>query len=396
MAEWIPYTICVLQSIQTGSFLTLDIVTNSLKEVWGFSGDEIIRIGTFGYSIGFFMVAIFTLFLMHNFRTFTLAILGNSVSLICWIIIRIYLCKCLAWWIISLLEAGIAFGTAIGYMSAIQLVQRGDTGIRRWKIIGLAIGVSLGSLISFVLWKLVGSASVTIDIISIFSLISGILMTIVIYLTPEVTIYGRIPSLKFTWNFSVFILGVMINFGIVVTFFNDATNMILASEPERWDPEIPLICLVIGNLIGRISGLAFKTHLEYTPFLFGAFSAILALLQFALIIYWNFELIIINLVVNGIFFGLIWTLTLPLTKDFFGIGEDYALGNCSLAMAIGPLLYGFFASWIYNRHEFPGGCDQMCFLPFLIFSVITQLIAIIAYISGFFLVKRYREYYPLV
>lgn len=393
--EWVLYGVCFLQSIQTGTFLTLDITTNSLRIIWAFDGDTIIKIGVVGYSLGFFAVAVFSFLLMHQCSTFMLALIGNSVSLLAWIILRIYLCPCLDWYLISFLEAMIAFGTAISYMSAIQLIQRGDDERRKWKIIGLAIGVSLGSLLAFGLWKSAESIEITIDVITIFSFISGLLLVIFTYLTPNVIIYGRVPSLKFTWNFSVFILGVIINFGSVVTFFNDASNMILASEPEKWDPEIPLICLLVGNIIGRISGLAFKRFLQYTPFLLAFCSVVSITSQFILILYWNFPLIIIVLIVNSICFGLIWTLTLPLTKEFFGIGEDYALGNCSLAMAIGPVIYGCFASWIYSRHVFEGGCDRTCFLPFLIFSVITGFVAIVAYVSSYFLVRRYRQYYPL-
>ena len=281
MLQHIAFTACILQSIQTGTFLTLDVVTNSLRNAWGFSNAEIIRVGTVGYSVGFALMALFCLTLLDKFSTIALAVMGNVITAASWISIRILLCgDCIPWWGASFLEGAIAFGTAIGYVAAIQIVQKFPAKERKWRIITLAISVSIGSVISFGVFKILCNVGITIIIMLIFTVLSGIALI----LATKIEIEGEtimIPVLdpmesspKFTWNYAVFIVGIIINFGIIVTFFNNASNMVSISGNFHWDPEIPLICLVIGNLSGRVLGLLFKNYLTYTPWLYSLMSLI--------------------------------------------------------------------------------------------------------------------------
>ena len=395
MRDAIVFAFCILQSIQTGTFLTLDVVTNSLRNAWGFSNAEIIQVGTIGYSLGFATMALFCLTLLDKFSITALAVCGNVITATAWILIRLLLCsRCIPWWGASILEGSIAFGTAVGYVAAIQIVQKTPVKHRKAKIIILAISVSIGSVLSFGIFKLLHNVSTTIIIMLCFTIISGVSLVIAtkIDIEEDEILYPVLDpptkGPKFTWNYAVFIIGIIINFGIIVTFFNNASNMIIISGKFTWDPEIPLVCLVLGNLAGRSIGFGFKNILSYTPWLYAFMSLVSAGLQITLLTYWCLQIVIAILVINSVFFGLIWGLAIPLTKEFFDIAEDRALGNCSLGMAIGPLIFGPFASWIYSLHQFENGCDYWCFKPYLIFSVVTSFIAIVAYIASWILVNR--------
>lgn len=388
------FIIALLQSVNTGTFLTLDVVTHSLKNAWGFHTREMIKVGTLGYAIGAIGVSVFSLTLLTKVNTFKLSIIAAATTVIPWILLRIFLCKnCIYWQLAVCLEAFVAFGTTIGYLVAIQLVQKFyiHNSSRKWRIIGLSLSVSIGSIYSFALFKIINDVATTFTVQIFFSTLVGALLiwatkielpadTVPLCAPTEVVQSNLVVDNRriFTPNFGIYLIALSISFGVILTYINSASDMIVHTN-TNWDPEIPLICMVLGNFAGRGLGFAIKDQLTHVLHVFAVITFITGSLQFSLSQYWNIELIVVTLMLLSIFFGLIWALTLPLAKEFFNIAEDRALGNCYIGVAVGPLIFGPIAAFIYDQHAFGDKCDQFCYASYFYFVFGMQVIATVVY-----------------
>ena len=384
----------LLQSLSTGDFLTLDVATAALKDRWGFDGDTIVQIGTVGYALGFLGVGLFNVFIGDSIALRYTALIGGGLTCLSWFLLWISLCPhCLPWWVASLLEAGVCMGTALGYTCAVKLVTQytASLEVRKWKILALSLSVSVGSVAAFILFVFLPDLNHVFLGVAIFSVVIGISIFMMTLLNPPTE--EQIPLIGSTFSvptpisskpsapFYIYLFALNLSFGTIVTLINSASNMILSTDTP-WHPQVPLICLVMGNLIGRISGFFVKPYIKYCLLLFAFFSVLSSIGQFVLLLYWDLWVLLVTLLLNGVFFGLIWSLTMILAKDFFGLGEARSLGFVFFGMVGGPLVFGPFAAFIYHRHLHHNDCDAICYRAYLILSCFANLLNCFAYIAA--------------
>ena len=70
LLEWFVLIATLIQSLDTGTFLTLDVTNKDLQKAWGFTADKMVSVGTVGYSLGFLGVAIYGLYINRITRIY--------------------------------------------------------------------------------------------------------------------------------------------------------------------------------------------------------------------------------------------------------------------------------------------------------------------------------------
>ncbi len=209
----------------------------------------------------------------------------------------------------------------------------------------------------------------------------------------------RTTELKksFSVSFGIYLFGLNLTFGIIMTFINSA-NSILDSFEAKWDTssnnsQFPLVCFVIGNFIGRLSGIFIKNGLSYALHLFSLFSLIIAICSSILLLNWNITTIFILLGIIAIFFGIIWAITMPLAREFFDIQEDRSLALTFFGMSFGPLVFGLFASWLYRykKTKLNGTCNYNCFWTYLCISSMATYLSVFIYFCSWYIRKNERN-----
>lgn len=403
MITHLVFLLSILQSLNTGGFLTLDVATSALKDRWGFDGDTIVTLGTVGYALGFLGVGLFNVFIGDSIQLRYTALIGGGLTCMSWFLLWVSLCEdCLQWWMASLLEAGVCMGTALGYTCAVKLVTTftDSAEIRKWKILALSLSVSVGSVVAFIFFTFLPDLDEVFLGMSIFSVITSVLIFIVTLLPQPDEL--QVPLISVTVDnthkkpgppFYVYLFALNLSFGTIVTLINSASNMILSTDTP-WHPQVPLLCLVMGNLIGRISGFFVKPYIVYCLFIFAGFSFLSSLGQFVLIFYWDLWVLLITLLINGIFFGHIWSLTMILAKDFFNLGEARSLGFVFFGMVGGPLFFGPFAAFLYHQHLHHNTCGAICYRGYLILSSFVNLLNVLAYVAAWQTQKWRRNIGP--
>jgi MFS family permease len=389
----------ILQAIVTGSFLCLDISTKSLQTTWGFSTDKMVKVGTIGYSLGFLITALYSLFISKISPKITILI-GGLLTSLSWLGIYFSLChKCVTWEISMILEAGVCSGTSLSYMSAATIITESNNSERRKvKLIILALFVAVGSIIAFLIFIDLDNIKTVILIMLGFSILSTILVFLSSFLYIKETMLlfpnEENPEVKFSGSFFLYLFSLNISFGIIMTFINNG-NGLLDSFEQKWNnqntkTQLPLICFVIGNLVGRFTGIFLKNYLEHILFLFSFFSFVITFLSSFLLIYWRIELVFAILCASSVFFGLIWTLSMPLARSFFSIREDRSLGMIFVGASIGPVIFGLSSSWLYHYHHLHSHvCDYRCYWVYLCLSTMACFATIITYVCSWY--KRGNE-----
>ena len=399
LLEWFVFLSTLIGALNTGSFLTLDVATKTLQNKWGFDSDEMVSVGTVGYSLGFLGVALSSLYL-NKFGPKVFIILGGSLTSLCWLGIYLTLCKgCIEWHYAMLFEAGIGCGTALSYLSSASIITKSSFGDgRKMKLIFLALFVAIGSIIAFIIFVDLNNVKLTILIMLIYNSVSTILLFISSFIYKEeqvisLPLYGQQleEQKNFSASFGMYLFALNLTFGVVMTFINSA-NGILDSFEKKWDnpnnkSQFPLICFVIGNFIGRFSGIFLRSYLKYMLHLFSGFSIILAILQSILLINWNIRIVFAMLGISAIFFGIIWAITMPMAREFFNIREDRSLGLVFFGMALLPMVFGMLASWLYRyRKSYLGDtCDYTCFWTYLSLSTMATILSVFSYICAWYL-----------
>ena len=384
------FVVAVIQSLQTGSFLTLDLAAHSLQQYWDFSTNTMIEIGTVGCALGFSATAIFALLILPKLSTAFLAVISGIITGCCWLLLRIFICQnCMYWYFATILEAGIAMGTAIGYGAAIQLLQKHITlaDERKWKVTTCSLSVSIGSILAVLLFLFINNLPLVLLIMLFFSLVSSILLFLVT-LIPVTKLddndFVFDNSVKFSWNFVLYLLALNISFGTIVTAINSASNMLKLAHLS-WPAEAPIVLAAIANLIGRSIGLLIKKYLNYILLLFSSISLTLAILHFLLFYHFTIQLVLANLIILALFFGLLWSTSMSLAREFYNISETRALGMIFTGMTIGPLIFGPFASWTYLYRVSHNNCDTNCYAAYFLLAAIASVVATIGYVVSWWL-----------
>ncbi len=410
LSEWFVFLCCLLQSLDTGCFLTLDVATKTLQNEWGFDLDTMVSIGTVGYSLGFLGVAVYGL-CINKISPKISIIIGGTITSVCWLGIYLTLCKkCITWPYAMIFEGGIGCGTAISYLSAATIITKSSFGDgRKLKLIFLALFVAIGSIISFIIFVGLNDVKLTVLIMFIYNSISTILLLISSFINKDAILIESQPidlplidrtiELKksFSVSFGIYLFGLNLTFGIIMTFINSA-NSILDSFEAKWDTssnntQFPLVCFVIGNFIGRFSGIFIKNGLNYTLHLFSIFSLIIAICSSILLLNWNLTTIFILLGIIAIFFGIIWAITMPLAREFYDIQEDRSLALTFFGMSFGPLVFGLFASWLYKykKTKLNGSCNYNCFWTYLSISSMATYSTVFIYFFSWYIRKNERN-----
>lgn len=401
------FLVCLLQAIETGTFLTLDVTTKSLQQKWNFDLDQMVSIGTIGYSLGFFGVGLFNL--CARFPIWVNILIAGTETSLCWFLIWFYLCPgCLPWYIAMLLEAGIGMGTAIAYTASVQIVSKHSEGqAKYWRLVLLALSVAIGSILAFLLFIELSSIQTVLLIMFGFSLTTTSLLLASAFI-PVVASEDKLeetgetrgllvatnnpsirakPKYKFTKAFGIYLLGINLIFGVLMTFINSA-NSILYTFGKRWSSQSILIFFVLGNFGGRLISLWLKNHLPKMLWLFALFSCLLGIFQGLLLPFWNIEIVLIILILSSFFFGIIWAITMPLAREFFSIEEAHSLGLVFFGMAGGPIIFGSLASWLYSLHHSSSGCIELCFEVYFTFASLASFLASACYLASWYLVWK--------
>jgi MFS family permease len=390
------------QSLTTGTFLTLDVANKDLQKEWGFTSDKMVSVGTVGYSLGFLFTAFYGLYI-NNITPKISILIGGLITTFSWAAIYFTLCNnCIEWVYAMLFEAGIGCGTALSYLASVQIITKSNHGnTRKIKLIFLALFVAIGSIIAFIIFVDLNRIKLTILIMLGFAFISTVLVFVASFLIkPEIIV--DLPTLglprekSFSSPFGMYLFALNLTFGVIMTFINSA-NGVLDSFEEKWDTynnktQLPLICFVLGNFIGRLGGIFLRSYLDYMLYLFGFFSLMLGILQSFLLLNWNIIIVFTILCTSAIFFGIIWAISMPLAREFFGIREDKALGLIFFGMSIFPMAFGLLASWLYKyRQNYLGTiCNYSCFWTYLCISTMATYLSVFAYGASWYLRKNER------
>ena len=398
--EWFILVCCLIQSLETGSFLTLDVTNKDLQREWGFDIGQMVSVGTVGYSLGFAGVGIYGLYINKISPKISI-IIGGTMTSLCWLGIYLTLCKgCIEWPYAMLFEAGIGMGTALNYLASVQIITRSNLNDKRKiKLIFLALFVAIGSIIAFLIFIELDKVKTTILVMLGFTGFSTIFVGIASWVVkPEIIVdlptLGHPIQKSLSMPFLMYLFSLNLTFGIIMTFIN-SSNSILDSFEQKWDTydnrtQLPLICFVIGNFVGRFAGIFLRNYLDYILHLFTLFSLIMSILSSVLLVYWNIETVFVLLGVSAIFFGIIWAISMPLAREFFGIREDRSLGLIFFGMSAGPLLFGLIASYLYSYRQryMTGVCDYSCFWTYLCLSTMAGYLSICGYCASWYLRKN--------
>lgn len=394
--ELLIFVACLLQSLETGTFLTLDVTTKVLQQKWNFNLYQMVSIGTIGYSLGFLGVGLFNL--LTHFPLWVNIIIAGLETSLCWFLIWMFLCpNCISWYWVIFLEAGIGMGTAIGYTSAVQIASRDTTTSRKsWKLIILALMVAIGSVGAFSLFVELSSVNLVLIIMLTLSLgASGLLLLASLVPVKQVDTAVDLPlitnsnvKVSFSKAFAFYLLALNLTFGIIMTFINSAAS-ILTTFGFKWNEgsssQRILAIFVLGNLTGRLISLWLKSYLAKLLWLFAFLMCLLAIFQGLLLPFWNVGIVSTILVLSSFFFGIIWSTTTLLAREFFEIEEKRSLGLVFFGMAIGPPLFGNLAGWLYSLHE-TGVCSQINFEVYFILASLASFLATGCYLTSWYLV----------
>lgn len=399
------FIVCLLQALETGTFLTLDVTTKVLQQKWEFNLDQMVSIGTIGYSLGFLGVGLFNLF--THFPIWLNVLIAGLETSLCWFLIWFYLCPgCITWYWVMLLEAGIGMGTAIGYTAAVQITSRhSNRTAKQWRLVLLALSVAVGSIMAFCLFVEIASVSLVLIIMFGLSLtatgllIISSLLPVTLDDSEEVMLISDIkPSteqpilipeikirVKFSVPFAFYLFAINLTFGVLMTFINSSSS-ILQTYGRRWSSQRILIFFVLGNFVGRLLSLWLKNYLARLLWLFALLSCLLGMLQAALLPFWNIGITIVILLLSSFFFGIIWATTTLLAREFFSIAEKQSLGLVFFGMAGGPILFGLLAAWLYSLHRTGAGCLEICFEVYFILASLASFLATGAYLASWYLI----------
>lgn len=397
LLEWFVLIAALSQSITTGCFLTLDVTNKDLQKEWGFTADKMVSVGTVGYSLGFAIVGIYGLYINKISPKISILVGGIGTAL-SWLGIYLTLCKdCIEWPYAMLFEAGIGASTAVSYLASVQIITKSNFNDRRKiKLILLALFVAIGSIIAFLIFVDLENVKITILIMLGFTVFSTIMVAIASWLVkPEIILdlpgLGEPKQKTISMPFLMYLFSLNLTFGVIMTFIN-SSNSILDSFEKKWDTynnrtQLPLICFVLGNFVGRSFGIFLRNYLNYMLHLFTFFSLLISILSSILLFYWNIEIVFCLLGISAVFFGIIWAISMPMAREFFGIREDRSLGLIFFGMAIFPMVFGLVASWLYNYRQkyIVEVCDSSCFWTYLVLSTMASYLSIFSYMASWYL-----------
>lgn len=394
LVETFVFIATIIQSLETGTFLVLDLANKDLQTKWGFSQDDMIKIGTIGYSLGFLITACYSLFITKISPKITILI-GGSINILCWLSIYISLCQgCVNWPLSMLFEAGICTGTSLLYLNSSSIITKSNSGQKRKvKLIILALFVAVGSIIAFLIFVDLNNTRLVILVMLLFSCLSTFLLFIASFLYKEeiiINLPGNRPVEKsFSGSFFIYLFSLNLTFGVIMTFINSANGILDSFEKKvskNDQTQLPLICFVIGNLVGRSSGIFLRNYLQYILFLFAGFSIIISIFTSTLLIFWKIEFVFLILITSSLFFGIVWTISMPLAGSFFNIREDRSLGYIFFGMSFFPCLFGLLESWLYHyKHSHGEKCDNNCYWTYLCLSSMACFLAFFTYLISWYM-----------